>query len=358
VDESAWDDAGMRDRLLALDQNSDRATMVLARIIGMEGFGGRRAGEAMWCSATGSEGQLAMGAANTATSEAARTLLSNPGSVAAVMTVPVGETEAVAAGLACGGSAQVLLLRGSALPEELFTALRSGVDLVLATRIDDGHTRVISAQTTAAQTTAAQTTAAQTTAAQTTVPGSVLAAGLRLLAKGPATAIIVEEAGETWFLEPLIAQPRLIVLGRAVLADAMTQVGALLGWQVEVHVDDPAGTSQAVAAATQARAADGVVVLSHDLAGSTAVLAAALRNGCGYVGALGSRHTQAARAELLRGTHGCSTDDLARVKGPVGLDLGARTPEETALAIAAEMLAVTRSRSASSLQGTVASING
>ncbi len=81
-----------------------------------------------------------------------------------------------------------------------------------------------------------------------------------------------------------------------------------------------------------------VVTLSHDPKIDEPALAVALRAPCFYVGALGSRRTQEKRRERLRAS-GLSEAELARIHGPVGLDIGARSPGEIALSIAAEMTA-------------------
>jgi xanthine dehydrogenase accessory factor len=153
-----------------------------------------------------------------------------------------------------------------------------------------------------------------------------------------------------------LSTPQLLVLGLAELSDAIRAQGKLLGWTVSVV--DESSVSAVVASAKLLGPNDGVVVLSHDIAASSAVLAAALTGNCGYVGALGSRHTQHARAEELLAVHQLAPDVIARVRGPVGLDLASRTPEETALAIVAEMLAIVRGRGAASLAQVSGPING
>jgi xanthine dehydrogenase accessory factor len=83
---------------------------------------------------------------------------------------------------------------------------------------------------------------------------------------------------------------------------------------------------------------DAVAVLAHDPKLDDPALLEALRRGCRYVGALGSRTTQADRRERLR-VAGVSDADIDRLHGPIGLDLGGRAPAETALAILAEIVA-------------------
>jgi xanthine dehydrogenase accessory factor len=80
---------------------------------------------------------------------------------------------------------------------------------------------------------------------------------------------------------------------------------------------------------------DAVAVLTHDVKFDEPAIVEALRRGCRYVGAVGSRKTQAdRRARLLAA--GVAAADLDRLRGPIGLDLGGRLPSETALAILAE----------------------
>ena len=107
----------------------------------------------------------------------------------------------------------------------------------------------------------------------------------------------------------------------------------MLGWGYR-QVAGIEETTAAVAAFTDA---DVLVLLDHDPAFDAALLAG-LRHGRGFLGALGSRRTQAARRERLLGA-GVTEADLARIHGPVGLDLGARTPAETAVSIVAEVVA-------------------
>ena len=84
-----------------------------------------------------------------------------------------------------------------------------------------------------------------------------------------------------------------------------------------------------------------VVTLSHDAKIDEPALDVALRSPCFYVGALGSRRTQQKRRDRLAEA-GMTDEELARIHGPVGLDLGARSPAEIALSIAAELTATLR----------------
>jgi xanthine dehydrogenase accessory factor len=100
----------------------------------------------------------------------------------------------------------------------------------------------------------------------------------------------------------------------------------IVGWPDEVADEIGLGPNDAVA------------VLSHDVKFDEPAIVEALRRGCRYVGAVGSRKTQAdRRARLLEA--GVTEADLGRLHGPIGLDLGGRAPAETALAILAEIVA-------------------
>jgi xanthine dehydrogenase accessory factor len=98
-----------------------------------------------------------------------------------------------------------------------------------------------------------------------------------------------------------------------------------------------------------------VVLLTHDPKIDEPTLAAALRTEAAYIGAIGSRGTHAARFERMQ-KWGVTQDELRRVYAPIGLDLGGRTPEETALSIIAEVVAVKNGRSGASLRGTTGPI--
>ena len=120
-----------------------------------------------------------------------------------------------------------------------------------------------------------------------------------------------------------------VVDGRAAFAtqERFPEVDRLVvGWPDEVADEIGLGPNDAVA------------VLSHDVKFDEPAIVEALRRGCRYVGAVGSRKTQAdRRARLLEA--GVSEADLDRLRGPVGLDLGGRAPAETALAILSEIVA-------------------
>jgi xanthine dehydrogenase accessory factor len=89
---------------------------------------------------------------------------------------------------------------------------------------------------------------------------------------------------------------------------------------------------------------DAVLIFTHDPKFDEPALTAALGTDVGYVGALGSRRTTADRVERLRAS-GVGEDELARINSPCGLDVGARTPAETAIAVLGEILALRSGKS-------------
>jgi xanthine dehydrogenase accessory factor len=177
------------------------------------------------------------------------------------------------------------------------------------------------------------------------------AAAREVLARGGATA--VEAGGRQWLVEGFAVPPRLVVVGAVQVAIPLVRIARELGYRTVV-VDGRAAFATrerfpdvdelVVAWPDEAAAAiglgpgDAVTVLTHDAKFDEPAIVEALRRGCRYVGAIGSRRTQAARRERLRDA-GVAEADLLRLRGPIGLDLGGRSPAETALAIMAEVVA-------------------
>ncbi len=176
---------------------------------------------------------------------------------------------------------------------------------------------------------------------------------LAIEALGRGTSRTVELAGRAFFVESFPVRPRLVVVGAVQVAIPLVSIARTLGYETVVVDGRPAfatrerfpdadrlvvGWPDEVAHEIGLGPADAVAVLSHDVKFDEPAIVAALRRGCRYVGAVGSRKTQADRRERLRAA-GCTDADLARLRGPVGLDLGGRAPAETALAIMAEVVA-------------------
>jgi xanthine dehydrogenase accessory factor len=159
----------------------------------------------------------------------------------------------------------------------------------------------------------------------------------------------------TVFLEVFPRPRTLLVIGGGHLSEVLVRLARPLGYRTAVadprgpfltrerfpDADEllPAWPAEAFAA-VEVNEATAVCVLSHDPKFDEPALELALRSSAGYIGAIGSRKTQAERrAKLLAG--GFTEADVARIHGPIGLDLGGRHPAEIALAILAE---ITRAR--------------
>jgi xanthine dehydrogenase accessory factor len=165
---------------------------------------------------------------------------------------------------------------------------------------------------------------------------------------------LVELEGERVFAEVLGPPPTLLVLGAGDIAEALCGVVNVLGWRTVVGDPRPRfATAERVPSAGELVVAHpdelleridaetAVVTLSHEERFDVPLLIGALERGAFYVGALGSRRTGARRRELLLEA-GVAEDEIARISTPVGLDIGAETPAEIAVAIAAELVAKRR----------------
>ncbi len=170
--------------------------------------------------------------------------------------------------------------------------------------------------------------------------------GERWEADEPARTGLREEAGRSVFVEAIGPPPRLVAVGAGDIAEALCALARPLGWRTVV-VDPRAGlaTRERVPSADEVivawpdeievDAGTALVSLVHEERIDLPALRRGIEGGAFYVGALGSKRTQAKRREQL----GAVADE---VRGPVGLDLGGETPAEIALEIIAEMLAVHR----------------
>jgi xanthine dehydrogenase accessory factor len=157
------------------------------------------------------------------------------------------------------------------------------------------------------------------------------------------------------FVESFVPPPRMLVFGAVDFTAALVRVAKVLGYRVtvcdarpvfattrrfpladDVVVDWPHRLLEAVGAELTSR--DAVCILTHDHKFDVPAVVAALATDVGYLGAMGSRRTCDERIARLREA-GVDDAGLARLHGPIGLDLGARTPEETAVAICAEIIA-------------------
>jgi xanthine dehydrogenase accessory factor len=154
------------------------------------------------------------------------------------------------------------------------------------------------------------------------------------------------------FVQSFAPAPRMLVFGAIDFAAAVAREGKFLGYRVTVCDARPVFATRRrfpdadevvtdwphrYLAGQNVDARTVICVLTHDPKFDVPLLEVALRTPAGYIGAMGSRRTHEDRLTRLREV-GLTEDELARLRSPIGLDLGARTPEETAVAIAAELI--------------------
>lgn len=177
------------------------------------------------------------------------------------------------------------------------------------------------------------------------------------------------------FIESFSPPPQMWIFGAVDFTAALGRVAKVLGYRVtvcdareifatkrrfpmadEVVVSWPAPLFERRGSTLGPR--DAVCILTHDPKFDVPAIAGALATSVGYIGVMGSRKTHQKRLERLAEVGIDRPDDLERLMSPIGLDLGGRTPEETAISICAEIISRRTGHSASSLRTTSGSIHG
>ncbi|MFD4527347.1 XdhC family protein [Streptomyces sp. NPDC058470] len=177
--------------------------------------------------------------------------------------------------------------------------------------------------------------------------------------------------GTRLFLESFTEPPRLLIFGAIDHAGALARLGTFLGYRVTVCDARPVFATPARfpdahevvvdwphrwLSGTRVDGRTVICVLTHDPKFDIPLLEVALHTDAGYIGAMGSRRTHEDRLRRLREA-GVDERALARLRSPIGLDLGGRTPEETAVSIAAEIIALREGGTGRSLTETLAPIH-
>ncbi len=175
------------------------------------------------------------------------------------------------------------------------------------------------------------------------------------------------------FIEAFAPPPRMVIFGAVDFTAALARAAKLLGYHVtvcdaravfatrsrfpmadEVVNDWPDRYLATVADELGTR--DAVAVLTHDTKFDVPAISGAVATAVGYIGAMGSRTTHAKRVERLREA-GLTDEQIERVHSPIGLDLGGRTPEETAISICAEIITLRTGRTGAPLGDTDGAIH-
>jgi xanthine dehydrogenase accessory factor len=261
----------------------------------------------------------------------------------------ISDEQAWGVGLACGGIIEVLVQ--PAVPDAVLDAARTtradapeGAAVLLPLPVEGGSS-IVGARVAGGEESQAVAAATQ----------EALAAG---------RSAVVEVAEGAAFVEVFPPRPRLVVVGATEVSRHLVAFARALGYGTTVVdarsayataerfpdvdaliVDWPEPAFEAASVGS----GDAVAVLSHDPKLDEPAILDAFRRGVRYVGAIGSRKTQAERARRLADA-GLAPEDLARLHAPIGLDLGGREPAETALAVMAEIVADRYRRSGSPLQ--------
>lgn len=316
----------------------------VATVVGLHGSAPRELGASMLIGADGAiVGNVSGGCVEGAVVEEAAEVLAT--GVPRRMRYGISDDEVFGIGLTCGGTIEVLVRRvavGSDAAAQL-CVLADGADpraLVLTAAGDGLGETVLLAPG----------------------EGSGVLADAAALAGSPDAALLHEDADGCLTQEHAVRSllvtgfgdaPRLIVVGAVAFAAALARLGVALGYRTTVvdarsafAVPSRFPGAEVVAAwpdrylaETSIDARTSIAVLSHDPKFDVPALQVALASPAMYVGAMGSRRTHAERIDRLRQA-GITETQLARLRSPIGLDLGGRSPEETALSILAEIVAV------------------
>ncbi|MBI1378031.1 MAG: hypothetical protein GC157_11210 [Frankiales bacterium] len=321
------------------DPSGARDVVAFARVAAAAGLGARWPGQVALLgpgAAGAAAGSLLGGAVEPASLDLSAVL--DRSAAGGLVDVEFDDAAAVRAGLACGGRASILVQPIGALPPEVLSALAHRRPTAVLTRLDDP-----------ALPTRAPAPPGDPAYGDPDSPDSLARS---LLERGEPADAVAETASGRMLVSVYVPAPHLVVVGSGALATALGAQLALLGWSSA----EVTGLDDALAAVDALGPGDGVLMVDHSADVDGPVLARALRGGVGYVAALGSRRTQAARRERLRAI-GVDEASIERLRGPAGLDIGSRTPAEIAVAIVAEMLSVRASTSGAALRDTTGHLN-
>ena len=340
-------------------------TFSLATVVGTYRSAPRDPGAAMAVSAAGDHevvGSVSGGCVEGAVYELGLEVAGT--GVPAFETYGVSDDDAFAVGLTCGGIIDIFVERidRASFPElgEIAAAVEHGEPVAVATVISGpgqiGARRVIWAGNSGSELgwqpgSSGSLGSARLDDAIDDDARGMLAQGLTGIRRYGADG---ERLGDELavFVNSFAPAPRMLVFGAIDFAAAVARAGKFLGYHVtvcdarkvfatpsrfpdadEVVIDWP----HRYLASTEVDTRTVICVLTHDPKFDVPVLEVALRTPAGYIGAMGSRRTHDDRLERLREA-GLTGEELSRLRSPIGLDLGARTPAETAVSITAELI--------------------
>ena len=327
----------MRDLLAEYDRMRAAGTVGRAVVTSVWGSAPQAEGAAMLVAADGGmAGSVSGGCVEGAVAVAVRAAIQR--GTASTARYGVSDERAWEVGLACGGTLEVLVQ--PSVPPEVLTAARGSGGTVVATVLDGEDAGRIFVRE-------------DSTRGDDTPLDRAADDALRSGRSGT-RRVAVDGREADVFLEVFPRPCRLVIFGGVHIAAALVPMARAAGYRTIVADGRPAfltrdrfpdadelilGWPDEAFARTGLDAGTYVAVLTHDPKFDDPALTIALKSPAGYVGAIGSRKTQASRRERLRAA-GLTDAELDRLRGPIGLDLGGRSPAETAIAILAEMTAV------------------
>ncbi|MFL6157173.1 MAG: XdhC family protein [Marmoricola sp.] len=333
----------------------DRTRFALATVVRASGSAPRQAGAAMAVSEGGSVlGSISGGCVEADVYEHAAGVLAT--GEARLVRYGVTDAEAFAVGLTCGGTLEVFIepVDEISFPgfDELLASLEARKPVVLGTRLAPGVLARRHVAVGVGSGGPRRDAAAEQVGQLLGTSGVHLVEGCDRPDEAP------------MFLQASADEPRMIIFGAVDFAAALSSVGRFLGYRVTVCDARPVFTTahrfpdahEVVVDRPHRYLADQTIststvlcVLTHDPKYDVPLLEVALATDAGFIGVMGSRRAHDDRVRRLREI-GVRDDALDRLRSPVGLDLGGRTPQETAISIAAEIIAATTGRSGQPLR--------
>ncbi|UNO38475.1 XdhC/CoxI family protein [Streptomyces sp. MST-110588] len=373
----------MKEILDDLDRwRAEGRRVAVARVVEVSGSGPRQPGAAMAVTEDGEvAGSVSGGCVEGAVVAEALDVLARGGH--RLVTFGYSDEDAFAVGLTCGGTVRLFIEELDATHLLVADAVRAERPFALVTVIDGpgtgakalvrpdgppapGDFGVRAALRDAGEAIADGVNALRTYTGTTDSTNAINATN-PTDTLGATTGSVAPSVTTTVFIDTYTPPPRMIILGAVDFSAALARAAKLLGYRVtvcdaratfathrrfpmadEIVVDWPHRYLDRVGTGLGPR--DAVCVLTHDAKFDVPAVLSALRTDVGYLGAMGSRRTHEDRRDRLRAA-GAGADELQRLMSPIGLAIGARTPEETAVAICAEIIALRGVRGA-----TVASL--
>ena len=346
---------------------SERRRIAICTLVETVGSAPLEAGAIMLVDEDGSiEGSVTGGCVESALAQEAGRVLA--GEESHVATYGISDDEAAGVGLMCGGTVRVFVEAPSRdrleLLDDAFAAVLEGRPVAVSTLLDgpDAGSRMIVVGGESRGVIDGTELLGKTVEREMRGMLAQGLSGIRHYAADGATMGADLRVHVQSFAEP----PAMVIFGAIDFAAATAKLARELGYRVTIVDARPPFVSSSrfseVAevvidwpdrhlAERELGPRDVVLVFTHDPKFDQPALTSALETGAGYVGALGSRRTQRDREERLREA-GVAQRDIDRIAAPCGLDIGARTPAETAVSILAEVIARQNARSGESLRMT------